>query len=124
MDSSDLVESACRTADFRVIHIGCRGNRMLVVFQRIDSQHPNYVVELHGLNRFFCRDVFGNEPIRVFCNNGVGSFGFDLARNDRGQYREFYINLKNDPHKNVFRAIVEKVIQREAVGNEDQNYPG
>jgi hypothetical protein len=106
-----IVELASSASTLNIIRLFFKEEKMWILLQEVASTPRHYVLELHGLYSFFCNDIFSGIPIKVECHSGVGSFGFSLK--EKAGYQELYLNHKGGHFKNLFRAIVKNVVQRE-----------
>jgi hypothetical protein len=117
----DLEDETTRR-DLNVRHLGyARGDLRLVL--AISSDTPFLVIELDGVHSFFDRGAVGCGPILASVAPEPGSFGWRLSAEERALYREFHVNVKRDPIKNIFRAIARTVVTRHAIAD-DAVYPG
>jgi hypothetical protein len=124
MSEPGLVEVASHLADLWPFHIGYRDGQMRIILREVGSDSPGYALELHGLVAFFGREFLHDTVVVVSCHDGVGSFGWNMSAAERSQSQEIYLSRKDDPTKNLFRAIARDVVQRKCESREEWNFPG
>jgi len=122
--SNDLVKTVCKERDLCVFHIGFRGQELRVYLRALDADRPMYVVELHGVHSFFDRGIGNGQPVLLDAVPGVGSFGWYLDAEERSRHIEVFLRLKADPIVNPFRAIVQRVVEREVTDPGEAAWPG
>jgi hypothetical protein len=117
------VASFPSNVDLVVDHIGYDGSQMQILLSESGHHTPSFVIELHGVSRFFDDGVVQVEPITVH-KTDPGSFSWKMSQEQRAEHTELHLNLKEDPINNLFRALARAVVFREYEGINDLNYPG
>jgi len=118
------LEMITQESDFAIKHIGYRDGEIRIILKEISTAKPLLVIRLKKVRAYFDRGAICNKSVIIICNNGVGSFGWWMPRDEVKEYHELHINNKVDNTDNLFRAIVGNVEIRSFNELEDKNFPG
>ncbi len=117
------IETATRSADLAVERIGFRRGVLWIVLRDLADDEPAYVVELHGVYKYFDLGVIGGQPVAVSCLAEPGSYGWEMTPEQRASHKELHVTLKADVTENRFRAIAERVVCLRFDVTKDVNLP-